>query len=110
MHFNVGSSTYVIEIIFLFSQYSSPPNKSRRDEIDKLMNSDSPMDETCQTMIEMNDHDRDHEGGDSGYCDRNHSQSPQLNYNKRQRKCSDITMDDGFYENEVQSVNGTSPV
>ncbi len=81
-----------------------------RGENDILLNSDSPLDEACVTAPEINEHD--HEGGDSGYCDRNHSQSPHTkdcDSVQRFRKCSDVTMDDGFYENELQGASGSSP-
>lgn len=57
--------------------------------------------------------ERDHEGGDSGYCDRNNVQSPltkDCNDIQILRKCSDITVDDGFYDSELPvGVDGTSP-
>lgn len=86
-----------------------------RGERDKFLSSSSPVDETCLTTIDTTycERSREQEGGDSGYCDRNHSQSPQLkdcDSTQRLRKYSDLTTDDdGFCENEVADIKGTSP-
>lgn len=91
-------------------QYYDLDTRTMRDEADKLLNSSSPMDETCLTLVEVAE--QDHEGGDSGYCDRNHSQSPQTkdcDSVHRLRKCSDVTVDDGFCENELPGISGASP-
>ena len=78
----------------------------------KLLNNtnDSLMDETLLSTLDTTN-ERDHEGGDSGYCDRNHIQSPLTkecsDNTQRLRKCSDVTVDDGFYDSELpSSVNG----
>lgn len=70
------------------------------------------MDETYETIMEITDTERDHEGGDSGYCDKNHSQSPPMkdHSGRRQRKISDIPTDDGFHEASETYINGSSPV
>lgn len=89
--------------------------KMLRGERDKFLSSSSPVDETCLTTIDTTycERSREQEGGDSGYCDRNHSQSPQLkdcDSTQRLRKYSDLTTDDdGFCENEVADIKGTSP-
>lgn len=78
--------------------------------MNNLLSSDSIGAEDLAThglSIETSGPDKDDkEGGDSGYCDRRNSQSPQLKdyINRRSRKSSDVTIDDGFYENEVHLI------
>ncbi|XP_065220777.1 protogenin A-like [Planococcus citri] len=87
--------------------------KVTRHDDGMLLHRDSPLDDTYEKIMEAADTDRDREGGDSGYCDKTHSQSPPLKDSsggRRHRKSSDIPTDDGFHESNEIYINGSSPV
>ncbi|KAK7604319.1 hypothetical protein V9T40_004592 [Parthenolecanium corni] len=79
-----------------------------REENDRLLNNSNLPSEDMRLTIPD---DQDHEGGDSGYCERNQSLSPHSGYledDHRLRKFMDVVVDDGFYESEFQTLNKTT--
>lgn len=96
-----------VPFYFIFQFYDLESN-TLREENDRLLNNSNLPSEDMRLTIPD---DQDHEGGDSGYCERNQSLSPHSGYledDHRLRKFMDVVVDDGFYESEFQTLNKTT--